>query len=108
MLNRIKCWWDGKHHPDPWAEKRIYCLRCEKYLMPSGRQLRVDGSEAFWFGDSGYKIAGWTRPLVKIGDFIVADMQNGKRGRYNVVEVDNKRDPGDQYFATIEFGGYRE
>lgn len=52
------------------------------------------------------RLVGWTSPIPKKGDELIAEMFSGKLGKFLFVKVEPCIDPSDMWFATVKDLGY--
>lgn len=53
-------------------------------------------------------IVGWLTPAPQVGGEVRAKLESGKVGCFKIESIDQMRDPGDMFFATLSDIGYLE
>ncbi len=64
------------------------------------------GNSMFFMDWDKRRISGHMTPRPAIGDIVLSKMQSGKVARFELVEIELKRDPPDMFFATVKDLGY--
>ena len=64
------------------------------------------GNGIDWFDFDTRRIGGHLTPLPEVGDQIIARMESGKNGLFEIIKVDPCYNPRDQFFATVKDIGY--
>ncbi len=64
------------------------------------------GNHIGWFDFDSRRVDGHMSPIPEVGDYIIAKMQSGKRGVFEIIQVKWCVDPHDQFFATVKDIGY--
>lgn len=54
------------------------------------------------------RVVGWKTPQPKKGDYLMADMKEGRKGLFRFIKVEPCNDPRDMFFATIQDVGYTD
>ena len=66
------------------------------------------GDRVGWFDFDSRRIEGHMSNTPSVGDHIIAKMQSGKNGVFEIIKVDWCFEPQDQFFATVKDIGYED
>lgn len=59
-----------------------------------------------WFDFDAKRVSGHLRPVPRVGDTFIAEMNSGKQARFRFKEVQPCLNPDDMFFGTVEFVEY--